>query len=215
MLAPDLNNTIHSNIGMLGTGVQARYQLQYLKHVTECRNVLVWGRTQRNVMHFIGDMRSEGWNIEAVKDADELLDRCQLIVTTTCSREPLLGREHRQPTKKVPLHITCIGSDATGKVELDEKLIAMADLLVTDSRLQTKERGEFEDAVASGAVSLDDIIEIGELETRGDLQRRKGRRDQDDDSCGNEEDCRFTIFDTSGVAVQDCVIAMMLNEALR
>lgn len=91
----------------------------------------------------------------------------------------------------------------------------MADLLVTDSRLQTKERGEFEDAVASGAVSLDDIIEIGELETRGDLQRRKGRRDQDDDSCGNEEDCRFTIFDTSGVAVQDCVIAMMLNEALR
>lgn len=43
-------------IGILGTGVQARYQLSYLKLVTDCRNVLVWGRTQEKVEKFVRDM---------------------------------------------------------------------------------------------------------------------------------------------------------------
>ena len=83
-----------------------------------------------------------------------------------------------------------------------EKLIAAADLLVADSRLQTKERGEFEDVIANGLVKLDDVVEIGELATRHELQRK------------DNNDKRLTIFDSSGVAIQDCVIAMMVNDAL-
>jgi len=85
----------------------------------------------------------------------------------------------------------------------NEKLISAADLLVADSRLQTKERGEFEDVIAKELVKLDDIVEIGELATRHDLHRRKETDDE-----------RLTIFDSSGVAIQDCVIAMMVNDAL-
>ena len=85
-----------------------------------------------------------------------------------------------------------------------EKLIAAADLLVADSRLQTKERGEFEDVIANsnGLVKLGDVVEIGELATRHELQRK------------DNNDKRLTIFDSSGVAIQDCVIAMMVNDAL-
>ena len=213
LLAPRLTTNNTHNIGILGTGVQARYQLQYLKHITECRNVLVWGRTGLKVKQFIKDMTNEGWNIKAVDNADELLDHCQLIVTTTSSRVPVLGKtwvsQGKQSPTKTPLHITCIGSDATGKVELDPKLIEAADLLVTDSRLQTKERGEFEDMIANGTVEVEDIVEIGELANRHELHRRKEGSNENDD-----DDCRLTIFDSSGVAVQDCVIAMMVNEAL-
>lgn len=214
MMAPNLNNC-SSSIGILGTGIQARYQLRYLEHVTECRNVLVWGRTESNVKQFIHDMSKEGWKVQAVDKPDKLLDLCQLIVTTTSSREPILGKEvkgtklQQLKPNKFPLHITCIGSDSTGKVELDEQLIAAADLLVADSRLQTKERGEFENAIAHGAVSLDNVVEIGELAQKEDLHRRHFVGDGE----GNE-DCRFTIFDSSGVAVQDCVVATMVNEAL-
>ena len=84
----------------------------------------------------------------------------------------------------------------------NEKLISAADLLVADSRLQTKERGEFEDVILNGLVKLDDVVEIGELATRHELQRK------------DNDDKRFTIFDSSGVAIQDCVIAMMVNDAL-
>ncbi|KAL7529860.1 hypothetical protein ACHAXR_005687 [Thalassiosira sp. AJA248-18] len=204
-------------IGMVGTGVQARFQLRYLGYITECRNVMVWGRSTNNVQQFIADMEKEGWNVDAVDDVQELLNGCNLIVTTTSSRAPLLklnsttadggSADAKITTKPVrrPLHINAIGSDSTGKMELDPDLIASADLLVADSRIQTKERGEYEEALARGLISLDDIIELGELADQTELHRKKKNA---------QDDFRFTIFDSSGVAVQDCVIAAMVNDFL-
>jgi ornithine cyclodeaminase len=204
MLAPDLSAKA-ACIGVLGTGIQARYQLRYLAHVTGCRNVRVWGRTEKNTIKFIEDMESEGWNVTAVDSSQHLLQpptndwHCPLIVTTTSSREPLLklvGGELRRP-----LHITCIGSDSTGKLELDPKLVAVADLLVADSRIQTRERGEFEDAIKQGLVPLEDITELGELVLKKEFWRSN-----------DNNDARFTVFDSSGVAVQDCIIASMFAQ---
>ena len=98
------------------------------------------------------------------------------------------GAAHR------PLHVMYVGSDSTGKKELD-------------SRLQTAEQGEFEDAMRSGLIDVGDVVEIGELAHRRALHRGRG--------IGNDGDCRLTIFDSSGVAVQDCVIASMVHESLR
>ena len=98
------------------------------------------------------------------------------------------GAAHR------PLHVMYVGSDSTGKKELD-------------SRLQTAEQGEFEDAVRRGLVVVGNVAEIGELAHWRALHRGRG--------VGNHGDCRLTIFDSSGVAVQDCVIASMVYESLR
>ena len=207
LLAPDIlmteNNGNEGCIGVLGTGIQARYQLQYLAHVIKCRNVKVWGRTSENVQKYINDMNLQGWKVSPVDTPQDLLTDCSLIVTTTSSREPLL-----QCTSDIkhPLHITCIGSDATGKMELDPKLVAKADLLVADCKLVTSERGEFEDALKHNLVELDSVVELGNFVERKELHRQ--RKD------GDEDDCRLTIFDSSGVAVQDCVIAAMVNDAL-
>mmetsp|Transcript_31395 Transcript_31395/g.93942 ORF Transcript_31395/g.93942 Transcript_31395/m.93942 type:complete len:345 (-) Transcript_31395:43-1077(-) len=189
-------------IGMLGTGVQARYQLRYLKLVTDCRNVLVWGRTQEKVEQFERDMAAEGWKVEAAEEPDDLLESCELIVTTTCARGPILGLVSGRSDTKAQ-HITCIGADATRKMELAPELVAAADFLVADSRLQTKERGEFEEAISRGLISVDKVLELGEVLKRTALQRSKDGSDK-----------RLTIFDTSGVAVQDCVIAKMIYDTL-
>ena len=205
LLAPDIlmaeNGDGH--IGVLGTGIQARYQLQYLARVIKCRNVLVWGRTAEHVQEYIKDMKAEGWNVTAVDTPQDLLMNCSLIVTTTSSREPLL-KYAADDSISHPLHITCIGSDATGKIELDPKLVANANLLVADCKLITSERGEFEDALKQHLVELDSVVELGKLIERNELHRKRN----------GEDDGRLTIFDSSGVAVQDCVIAAMVNEAL-
>lgn len=203
LLAPPLDEI--KCIGILGTGIQARYQLKFLAHVTSCRTVKVWGRTTQSVQKYINDMTLDGWTITAVDTPQDLLHDCSLIVTTTSSREPLL-----QYTSDIqhPLHITCIGSDSTGKRELDPKLVASADLLVADCKLVTQERGEFEDALKQQLVSIDKIVELGKLIEKKELHRQRSKTD------GEEDDCRLTIFDSSGVAVQDCVIAAMVNEAL-
>ncbi|KAL7450565.1 hypothetical protein ACHAWC_002464 [Mediolabrus comicus] len=64
LLAPPLDEI--TCIGILGTGIQARYQLKYLAHVTSCRTVKVWGRTKENVQKYINDMKLDGWTITAV-----------------------------------------------------------------------------------------------------------------------------------------------------
>lgn len=188
-------------IGMLGTGVQARYQLQFLTQVTPCRRILVWGRTPPKVEQFRQDMTKEGWSVEIVEDSDDLLRNCDLIVTTTSAREPLLGK--KVTGRRKAQHITCIGADAPGKAELDLKLICEADLLVADCLMQTQERGEYEKAIRDGLVKVDTIVELGSLVGHQDLQRT------------TLYDERLTIFDSSGVAVQDCVIAKMTYNALR
>ena len=204
LLAPDILMTENGDgcIGVLGTGIQARYQLQYLARVLKCRNVKVWGRTAEHVQEYMKDMKAEGWNVTAVDTPQDLLTNCSLIVTTTCSREPLL--QYAADSINHPLHITCIGSDATGKIELDPKLVANANLLVADCKLVTLERGEFEDALKQHLIELESVIELGKLIESKELHRKRN----------GEDDGRLTIFDSSGVAVQDCVIAAMVNEAL-
>lgn len=216
-LSPDLDvaDGVKLCIGMLGTGIQARYQLRYLAHATSNRNVLVYGRTKPNVESFIRDMNEEGWNVRAVTSPQDLLSDlvvdnetcyCPLIVTTTSSRQPILMHSQQsasEMTKIYGRHITCIGSDSTGKIELDPILVSKADLLVADSLMQTKERGEYEEAIKRSLIFIDDVVELGDfVANKTKLYRKKGR------------DGRLTIFDSSGVAVQDCVVAMMVHETM-
>jgi len=187
-------------IGILGTGVQARYQLRFLTQVTPCRNVFVWGRTVSKTKEFAAEMALEGWSVECTDEPDELLRKCDLIVTTTSARAPILGK-HISGRRKAQ-HITCIGADAPGKTELDLKLVCEADLLVADCLMQTQERGEYEVAIRDGLIQASAITELGSLVDKRELQRT------------TLYDERLTIFDSSGMAVQDCIIATMTYDAL-
>ena len=216
----DNNNTRNSmsKIGILGTGVQARFQLRYLKYVVSehCRDVLVWGRTLEHAVQFQTDMQEQGWRIELASQPSDLWRKCDLIVTTTSAREPILSAPLDSTTKdeeegppqpggrssRRRRHITCIGADAPGKMELSVDLVAMADLCVADSRLQTVERGEFQSAIAQGLIERDRVVELGELI----LDERKAEMVPKDG---------LTIFDSSGVAVQDCAAAKVMLRCLR
>lgn len=205
-----LGPSIIETIGMVGTGIQARYQLNMLKTVTECRTIHLWGRTTNKVEILRDELLKDGWEtVHIVNDIDDLLKECDVIITTTCSREPLLGKDltvlsHR---KRPGLHISCIGSDAPGKMELSPHLVAKADLLVADTVSQSVERGEFQSAYREGLIPVVDsnsstLLSLGRLIERKDLHRN------------DTEDGRFTIFDSSGVALQDCIVAQMTYAAL-
>ena len=191
-------------IGILGTGIQARYQLRMLPTVTDCRTVLVWGRTPSRSQELCDELLAEGWDVQVADQADDLLKECDIIVTTTCSREPLLGKDLSVllNRRKAGLHISCIGSDAPGKMELTPELVAQADFLVADTVVQSFERGEFQVAVRKGLVESDSITSLGSLIESKHLHRQ------------GDGDTRVTIFDSSGVAMQDCVVAQMTFEAL-
>ena len=176
-------------IGIVGTGVQARMQLEYLKNVTDCQNVIVWGRSKSALNQYKTSMSDSGFTIKTTMALDQLTDNCNLIVTCTASEKPIIRENH----VKGKVHITAMGSDTPNKQELGSNVLSKADLVIADSRSQCEVRGEIHHAIRNNAVSIDSVAELGEI-INGDRQGRTA-------SSG------ITVADLTGVAVQDIQIS--------
>ncbi len=183
-------------IGIVGTGIQARLQLELLRDVTDCRSVIVWGRRAEALELYRNEMTAKGFDIEMTHDAGQLASVSDLIVTTTPSTEPLLHVTDIQPGT----HITAVGSDTADKQELDAAILKRAGLVVADSLLQCRERGEISQALRAGLVVEDDVVELGAV-ISGDVPGRTS----------SEE---ITVADLTGVAVQDIQIATAVVRSL-
>ncbi len=174
-------------IGIIGTGVQAKLQLQYLQKYISNKKVWLWGRTTDNALKFKSELAEFDINIAA--SPAELAARCNLIVTATSSESPLLFSDDINPGT----HITAIGSDTPEKNELDNKLLCKADLLISDSIAQSKSRGEIYQAIKNHAISMDKVKELGSL-IQSTFAQHLGSNN-------------ISIVDLTGVAVQDIVLA--------
>ena len=106
-------------IGIVGTGIQARLQLNYLQGVTACRDVLVWGRGAAQLAAYQEAMAPLGFRIATTRNTAEILDSCNLIVTTTPAQSPLLHVAGLKPGTR----ITAVGSDTPHKQELDAAIL--------------------------------------------------------------------------------------------
>jgi ectoine utilization protein EutC len=133
--------------GVLGSGVQARLQLEAAHLVRPFRRALVWGRDPAKAAVAAADLaRSLGIEARAEADPARLVAESQLVVTTTPAREPILSADWLHPG----LHITAMGSDQAEKNELDPRIVAAADLYVCDRVSQAESLGELRAARAAG-----------------------------------------------------------------
>jgi ornithine cyclodeaminase len=174
-------------IGIVGTGIQAKLQLQYLQKHTPCKSVWVWGRTEKNVDSFVKELGAD-FDIQIAETLSQLAKNSNLIVTTTPSEIALLKADDIQKGT----HITAVGSDTAHKQELESELLKKADIVVADSMPQSKSRGEIYRAISDGKISESTIIELGTAIQDAKLQRT------------TEE--QITVVDLTGVAVQDIMI---------
>jgi ornithine cyclodeaminase len=183
-------------IGIVGTGIQARLQLTYLKRVSDCRDVLVWGRDERRLTQYQTEMEAQGFQVGMTRNAADILRNCNLVVTNTPADSPLLFADDLQKGT----HITAVGSDTPEKQELDAAILSKADVVVADSVSQCLLRGEIHKALEAGMIKEDELIELGEVI----LGRRAGRTSAD----------QITVADLTGVAVQDIKVATAVYKAL-
>ena len=193
VLAPDPVECI----GVLGTGVQARMQVSYLSTITRCRQVKIWGRSEQKMRQYQDEMSADGWQVETCPAPGDVAASCNLIITATPTKTPLLTADHVKPGT----HITAMGSDSPGKQELEPGILEKADLIVADSILQCRERGEIVHGLTSGLINEKDIIELGTI--------------LDEKALGRTAESQITIADLTGVAVQDIQIAKAVFEACR
>lgn len=172
-------------IGIVGAGIQARMQLDLLRHLTACRQAVVWAREASKAAAFT----VEGFRVDVASSIEDLAARCNLIVTTTPSRTPLLSSAAVRPGT----HITAVGADTPGKQELDAALFARADILAVDARKQCFEYGDSASALRENIVTSDRFVELGEIICNPSL--------------GRTSEQQITIADLTGLAIQDIQIA--------
>ena len=176
-------------IGIIGTGVQARMQLEYLKRVTDCKNAIVCGRSESALDQYKTIMADSGFIIQTTMALEQVTDNCNLIITCTASEKPIIRKDHVTGN----VHITAMGSDTPNKQEIGSNVLSKADLIIADSRSQCEVRGEIHHAIRNNAVSMDSIAELGEI-INGDRQ-------------GRTTSSEVTVADLTGVAVQDIQIS--------
>lgn len=176
--------------GVIGTGVQARLQLQAAHLVRPFGQALVWGRDPAKA-HACAIEISAALGIPARAEPDpaRLVAASQLVVTTTPAEEPVLKADWLHPG----LHITAMGSDQAGKNEIEPAALAAADLYVADRVSQCEKLGELRSALAAGLWTRGVPPELGEI-VAGTKPGRTG-------------DSQITICDLTGTGAQDTAIA--------
>lgn len=177
------------NIAIIGTGVQARRQVE--AHVALMGAGLefqLWGRSGDKAERAAAEI-SRFANITVVDDLGTACRNADVIVTTTAATTPFIKREWVRPGT----HITAVGADAPGKQELETSLVSAADRLFCDLKSQCIDHGELAVPAAAGKIDPDKVTEIGDVLI--------------DSGKGRTADSQVTICDLTGLAVQDIAMA--------
>jgi ectoine utilization protein EutC len=186
--------------GVIGSGMQARYQMKALKIVREYKRLYVFGIIPEEVELYAVDMARQ-LEVEVIQadDPETVVRQSEVVVTATPSQKPYLQSNWLHPG----LHITCMGSDAEHKQELFPDVFKRADLVVCDRKSQAFRLGELHHAQDEGIITEDEqVFELGEL-TSGS---KPGRQSEE----------QITVCDLTGVGVQDTQIARLAyQEAIR
>jgi alanine dehydrogenase len=171
-------------LGVIGTGRQAEAQVAAISRELNIRELRVWGRNPDHARKFADRfLEFPCMAVSAEKACD-----CDVLVTTTPSTTPII----RSGWVHEGTHINAIGADAPGKEELDPALLRRAQVFVDDPD-QAIHSGEVNVPISRGLYRADEIAgTLGEV-----VIGKNGRSDPD----------AITIFDSTGLAIQDLAIA--------
>ncbi|HET7315651.1 iminosuccinate reductase BhcD [Salinisphaera sp.] len=174
-------------LGIVGAGHQAAFQLRAAAAQRDFQRVVAWNRSA-DKLEGLAEVAAElGLGFERVT-RDQLGAQADAIVTITACHEALLEASQIRPGT----HLACMGTDTAGKQEIDHRILDGARVF-TDEPIQAAEIGECQHAVNAGTLSIDDIIPIGRV-INGDSPGRTSDRD-------------ITVFDGTGVGLQDLAVA--------
>ena len=186
-----LSNPESSTVAIIGTGIQARMQLEALSLVRDIKNVNVWSRDIKKTHAYIENVsKNINLNFIAFDNTNEVVNNADILITTTPSKKPLI--DYSSLPKGI--HITAMGSDAEEKNELEPDIIKNCDAYVPDSQAQTSIIGELNHAIKNNLIKSDMIFnDLGKIIINPELGRK------------NTQD--ITVADLTGTGVQDTAIA--------
>lgn len=184
--------------GFVGCGVQAHAQLACMMEVRKLETINVWNYPpDDDLADKFCHWAKKAYQLKTVlsNDIDEVTTRVDILTTTTSSRKALVH------TVSPGTHINAIGADAKGKQEIDPKILRQSKLIIDDWR-QSSHSGEINVPLEKKQLSKKHIYgTLGEIT----VGKKKGRESAEE----------ITLFDSTGLAIQDVACAFTAYKMLR
>jgi ornithine cyclodeaminase/alanine dehydrogenase-like protein (mu-crystallin family) len=185
--------------GTIGTGLQARTQLEAIALVRKLEKIRAYGRDQQRREQFAQEMTASlGIPVIAVQCAEEAVRDADIVITSTTATNPVVeGRWLKDGT-----HINAIGANFPQKRELDADAVRRCDIIAVDSRQQSREEaGDLIHVFGGDTSQWDEVHELADI-VSGKIPGRTGP-DQ------------ITLFKSNGIAIEDVVVAGRVYELAR
>ncbi len=179
-----------ATLGIIGSGFQARTQLEAMLAVRAITEVRVWSRDPGKRAAFVAASAKFGVPISAVETAEQAVRGAEIVVTATYSKEPVLSADWIEPGA----HINAMGSNQAARREIPAELVQRADLIAVDAIEQARmEAGDLllafreQDWRSPRLVELQNIV-AGRAPARSNP-------------------AQVTLFKSIGLAVEDVIAA--------
>jgi len=188
-----------STVGIIGTGSQSRTQLEAIASVRKIEGIRAYGRDPARRQNFAEEMASRlGTRVTPVDSAERAARDAAIVITATTSTRPVLEGAWLAPGA----HINAIGANFPQKRELDDEAVRRCDVIVVDSREQSKmEAGDLIDTLRDDDAGWGRVHELSEIVAG----KTKGRTGAD----------QITLFKSSGIASEDIAVAGRIYELAR
>jgi alanine dehydrogenase len=185
-----------SRMGIFGTGLQARSQIQAICEVLPIKTVLAYSREKEKRERFCSEMaESLGIGIYPAATPEEAVNEMDIIVTATTSKEPVFKGEWLSKGT----HINAMGANYKSKREIDVETVGKSACVVVDSHEQAMlESGDLSCAAEAEAFYWEDAKELG-LVVIGEFP-------------GREDPEEITLFESQGIALEDVALAARIYE---
>jgi ornithine cyclodeaminase/alanine dehydrogenase-like protein (mu-crystallin family) len=177
---------------IIGTGGQARTQLEAIAGVRKLESARVFGRDAAKREKFAQEMSARlGFPVEPKSSSRDAVRGADILCTATTSASPVVSGADLAPG----VHINAIGANHAHKRELDDEAVASADVIVVDSIEQSRQ--EAGDLII--AFKADEVCWTG-VKKLSDVVAKK--------SPGRTSDTEVTLFKSNGIASWDLAVAM-------
>jgi ornithine cyclodeaminase/alanine dehydrogenase-like protein (mu-crystallin family) len=186
-------------VGIIGTGLQARTQLEAVSLVRKVERVRACGRDAQRRERFATEMTARlGIPVTAAASAEEAVRDADIVIASTTSTNPVVEGRWLRPGA----HINAIGANFAQKRELDTDAVMRCDVIAADSREQSRQ--EAGDLIQAFSV---DESRWGQVHELADIVAGKipGRTTPD----------QITLFKSNGIAIEDVVVAGRIYELAR
>jgi alanine dehydrogenase len=182
-------------VGIIGTGWEARSQIEAMNAVRAITTVKAYSRSAENRRTFADDIHETlGLNVEPVERAEDAARDVDIFITITSADDPIVDGSWIAPGT----HINAVGATTPGRRELDVESVRRTDVVVVEQLEQAQaDAAELFTAVREGALDWGDVVLLSDLVSGKTIERTPST---------------ITQFNSLGVATEDLAAAAFVME---